>query len=140
MYYTGARTEEIAGLALADVVQHPMHGWYLNLIDRPSADDDLFDDEKSGNSKAESKPNPSKGDETQAHSRLLKNGDSIRRVPVAPELIELGLLRYMEYVRLSGQQSLFPDLTHDWHMKLSGAFSKFFGRYKTEVLGINNPT
>lgn len=139
MYYTGARTEEIAGLALADVVQHPIHGWYLNLIDRPSADDDLFDDEKSGNSKAESKPNPSKGDETQAHSRLLKNGDSIRRVPIAPELIDLGFLRYMDYVRQSGQQSLFPGLTHDWHMKLSGAFSKFFGRYKTEVLGINNP-
>lgn len=145
MYYTGARTEEIAGLALSDVVQDPKYGWYLNLIDRPSADDDLFDDEESGISKAKSqskptpKSKPTQGDETQSHSRLLKNGDSVRRVPVAPELIELGLLRYMDYVRGSGQLSLFPSLTHDWHEKLSGAFGKFFGHYKKDILRIDNP-
>lgn len=145
MYYTGARTEEIAGLALSDVVQDPKYGWYMNLIDRPSEDDDLFDDEENviSKEKPKSKPThkskPTQGDETQSHSRLLKNGDSIRRVPVAPELMQLGLLRYIEHVRRSGQQSLFPSLTHDWHDKLSGAFSKFFGRYKRDMLGINNP-
>jgi integrase len=145
MYYTGARTEEIAGLALSDVVQDPKYGWYLNLIDRPSADDDLFDDEENGISKAKSqskptpKSKPTQGDETQSHSRLLKNGDSVRRVPVAPELIELGLLRYMDFVRGSGQLSLFPSLIHDWHEKLSGAFGKFFGHYKKDILRIDNP-
>lgn len=131
MYYTGARTEELAGLALADVVHDPQFGWYFNLIDRPSPDDDLFDDDE------EDKPEGS--DEAQAHWRLLKNGKSIRKVPVAQELIELGLLRFLDSLRAQGHLSLFPSLSHDWHAKLSGAFSKFFGRYKKHILGIDNP-
>lgn len=137
MYYTGARTEEIAGLALADVVQDPLHGWHFNLIDRPSADDDLFADEEG--SKLKPKAKTSDGAEDEAHWRLLKNAKSIRRVPVAPELIELGLLRFLDSVRTEGHMSLFPNLAHDWHQKLSGSFSKFFGRFKTQILGIDNP-
>jgi integrase len=145
MFYTGARTEEIAGLALADVVRDPQWGWYFNLIDRPSEEDDLFDDEGGNEPKSESKPKPkpkpklSNETREEAHVRLLKNGMSIRKVPVAPELLELGFFRYMDAVRADGQLSLFPNLTHDWHEKLSGAFSKFFGRYKTQILGIHNP-
>jgi hypothetical protein len=45
----------------------------------------------------------------------------------------------MDWVRDQGGKSLFPSLEHDWHNKLSGAFSKFFGRYKKQVLGIDNP-
>jgi integrase len=137
MYYTGARTEEVAGLALADVVQDPEFGWYFNLIDRPTPDMGLFD--KKCACKPKSDVEPVNGDATPAHSRLLKNMKSIRRVPMAPELIELGLLRYLESVRADGHLSLFPSLAHDWHEKLSGSFSKFFGRYKSQVLGINNP-
>ena len=134
MYYTGARTEEIAGLALADVVNDPEHGWYFNIIDRPSPDDDLFADEQ----KAQKKGSNGKA-EAQLQWRILKNGTSIRKVPVANELINLGLFRFMDSVRANGDVSLFPSLTHDWHDKLSGAFSKFFGRYKTQILGISNP-
>ena len=136
MYYSGARTEEIAGLALADVVRDPVHGWHFNLIDRPSSDDDLFDDEVD---KPKSQKMPPEGDESVAHWRLLKNGKSTRLVPIAPELIELGLLRFLDSVRADGHLSLFPNLAHDWHDKLSGAFSKFFGRFKKKILGINNP-
>lgn len=136
MYYTGARTEEIAGLALADVVHDPQHGWHFNLIDRPSPDEGLFENE--AGSKPKTKTKAPKGSEEEAHWRLLKNGKSIRRVPVASELIELGLLRFLDLVRADGHLSLFPGLEHDWHEKLSGAFSKFFGRYKTQVLGIKN--
>nr|WP_315235549.1 DUF6538 domain-containing protein [uncultured Albidiferax sp.] len=137
MYYTGARTEEIAGLALADVVQDPQFGWHFNLIDRPSPEDDLFDDEGRSRPKPQIKSRKVAEDET--HWRLLKNGKSIRRVPVAQELIDLGLLRFLDSVRAKGHFSLFPSLSHDWHEKLSGAFSKFFGRYKKQVLGIDNP-
>ena len=137
MYYTGARTEEVAGLALADVVQDPVHGWHFNLIDRPSPDDDLFDDE--GGSKPKPKTKAPVDAEDGAHWRLLKNGKSIRKVPVARELIELGLFRFLDSVRDKGHLSLFPSLAHDWHEKLSGAFSKFFGRYKKKILGIDNP-
>jgi integrase len=116
MYYSGARPEEIAGLALADVREDPEFGWYFSIEDRPGVDDkDLFD----------GVPN--------SHRRTLKNEASIRRVPVAQELIDLGLLRYIETVRSTGATVLFPTLTKDWHGKLSGAFSKFFGRYKRHV-------
>lgn len=118
MFYTGARPEELAGLALSDLQHDEKLGWYLNLIDRPSDEDaELFDD----------------GDVPQSHRRTLKNAPSVRRVPVAQELIDLGLLRYAEWVRQSGAAVLFPTLTKDSHGKLSGSFSKFFGRYKRAV-------
>ena len=134
MYYTGARTEEIAGLALSDVMQDPVHGWYFNLIDRPSQDDDLFTDEDA----SQEKP-PRADGQAKEQWRTLKNEKSIRKVPMAIELIDLGIFRFMDAMRAKGQTSLFPSLTHDWHDKLSGAFSKFFGRYKMHVLGIKNP-
>lgn len=122
MLYTGARPEELAGLALSDLQHDEKLGWHLNLIDRPSDEDaDLFDD----------------GDVPQSHRRTLKNAPSVRRVPVAQELIDLGLLRYAEWVRQRGAAVLFPTLTKDSHGKLSGSFSKFFGRYKRAV-GITN--
>ncbi|MEO8121184.1 MAG: tyrosine-type recombinase/integrase, partial [Rhodoferax sp.] len=138
MYYSGARTEEVAGLALADIVLDTERGWYFNLIDRPSPEDQgLFDDEDS--SPSSETPEVQVKSTTQAHSRILKNAKSIRKVPVAQELIELGLLRYIDFVRAQGHASLFPTLKPDWHGKLSGAFSKFFGRYKKHNLHISNP-
>ena len=94
----------------------------------------MFADEQKAQKKG------SNGDaEAQLQWRILKNGTSIRKVPVANELIKLGLFLFMDSVRANGDVSLFPSLTHDWHDKLSGAFSKFFGRYKTQILGICNP-
>lgn len=47
MYYTGARTEEVAGLALEDLrYDERVETWYLNLVDRPEPDDiNLFANE-----------------------------------------------------------------------------------------------
>lgn len=121
MYYTGARPEELAGLALSDLGHDATHGWYLNIVDRPCDDDlDLFEDEVPA-----------------SHRRTLKNAVSIRRVPVAKELIELGLLRYVEWLRARHAKVFFPTLKKDFHGKLSGSFSKFFGRYK-RALGITD--
>ncbi|MGE0098493.1 MAG: DUF6538 domain-containing protein [Hydrogenophaga sp.] len=120
MFYTGARPEEVAGLSIQDIKQDPEHGWYLDLIDRPSGEDlDLFEEVPKG------------------HRRTLKNGHSIRRVPVAQQLIDLGLLRYVDWLRGQGHTVLFPTLQKDWHGKLSGAFSKFFGRY-LRALGVKD--
>ena len=118
MFYTGARPEELAGLALSDLQRDDKFGWYLNLVDRPGDEDaDLFED----------------ADVPKSHRRTLKNAPSVRRVPVAQELIDLGLLRYVDWVRQSGVVVLFPRLKKDAHGKLSGSFSKFFGRYKRTV-------
>lgn len=120
LFYTGARPEEVAGMALQDIKQHPSLGWYFDIVDRPSGEDrDLF------------------AEVPASHRRTLKNGQSIRRVPVAQQLIDLGLLRYVEGLRAQGKTVLFPTLKKDWHGKLSGAFSKFFGRYK-RALGIRD--
>lgn len=115
MFYTGARPEELAGLALSDLQHDKKLGWYMMLIDRPCDEDaGLFDDT----------------DVPRSHRRTLKNALSVRRVPVAQELIDLGLLRYVEWLRERGATVLFPTLKKDSHGKLSGSFSKFFGRYK----------
>jgi integrase len=112
MYYTGARPEEIAGLALSDLIEDSEHGWYFSIVDRPTSEDlDLF------------------SDVPKTHCRTLKNAASLRKVPIARELIELGLLRYVSWLKANGSTVLFPTLAKDWHGKLSGSFSKFFGRY-----------
>jgi len=116
LFYTGARPEEVAGLAIADVLKDKVHGWYFNLIDRPTTEDrELFDSVPA------------------SHRRTLKNGHSIRRVPMAQELIDLGLLKYIDWLKGQGNTVLFPTLEKDWHGKLSGAFSKFFGRYLRSI-------
>lgn len=112
MHYTGARPEEIAGLALSDLIEDPEHGWYFSIVDRPTSEDlDLF------------------SDVPKSHCRTLKNAASLRKVPIARELIQLGLLRYVSWLQARGSTVLFPTLVKDWHGKLSGSFSKFFGRY-----------
>ena len=114
------RPEEVAGLALSDIRHDDALGWHFVVIDRPSDEDhDLFDE-----------PVPA------SHRRTLKNAQSERQIPVAPQLIELGLLRYVDWLRANGETVLFPSLQKDWHGKLSGSFSKFFGRY-VRALGIN---
>lgn len=121
MFYTGARPEEVAGLALSDLRRDEALGWYLIVIDRPSDEDsDLFDERVPA-----------------SHRRTLKNAQSERRLPVASQLIELGLLRYVAWLRTKRETMFFPTLKKDWHEKLSGSFSKFFGRY-VRALGIED--
>lgn len=129
MYYSGMRPEEVAGLAASDIVDDGTGGHYFDVIDRPDKEDfelyeGLQDDE--GTSPDWVVPG-------QLASRTLKNGASVRRVPVAQQLIDLGLLRYRAWVVAKGERALFPTLTPDNQGKLSGAFGKFFGRYKVEL-------
>lgn len=140
MYYTGARPEEIAGLALSDVCHDSVLGWYLDIVDRPSPteDGDLFEDDAPAAEPTMFDDAPAIDAVPLSHCRTLKNGSSVRRVPVTQPLIDLGLLRYVEWVRAQGATVLFPTLKKDTHEKLSGAFSKFFGRYLRDVVGISD--
>ena len=138
MFYTGARPEEIAGLALSDLRKHPQHGWYLDIRDRPCAEDsDLFDDEPTASKSKRHAADDGEEEVPESHRRTLKSESSVRRVLLAPELIELGLLQYVEWLRSSGSTVFFPTLRKDWHGKLSGSFGKFFGRY-LRTLGIRD--
>ncbi|EPJ2811926.1 tyrosine-type recombinase/integrase [Pseudomonas putida] len=59
----------------------------------------------------------------------LKNASSRRLLPLHPALLDLGLLVYVESVRVSGADRLFPEL-EAVRGKLGHAPSKWFGRYK----------
>jgi len=137
MFYTGARPEELAGLAVADIKHDPVHGWFFDILDHPDDADDVFENEKK-TPKKKDRGEFSDLSGAKAPVRILKNEESIRKVPMATQLIDLGFLRYIEWVKAQGHQALFPTLAADWHGKLSGALSKFFGRYKREVLGIES--
>lgn len=61
--------------------------------------------------------------------RALKNDDSERIVPVHPELIRLGLLRYAQSVEAKGLAQLFPRLTAHASGKRAHKWGQWFGRY-----------
>lgn len=123
MYFTGARPEEVAGLALADLQQDESGRWFFNILDRYCDEDaELFDED----------PIPL------THMRTLKNAASRRKIPVAQELLDLGLMRYVDHVRQSGAAVFFPTLQPDRVGKLSGAFVKVFSRIKRLELGIKD--
>jgi integrase len=61
----------------------------------------------------------------------LKNASSRRVLPLHPALSELGLLNYVESLKATGADRLFPEL-EPVRGKLGHAPSKWFGRYKTK--------
>lgn len=67
----------------------------------------------------------------------LKNQSSRRTLPIHPALISIGLLEYVESIRVSGVTRVFPDLepTRD---KYGHAPSKWFSRYKAKM-GLTDP-
>lgn len=131
MFYSGARPEEVAGLALSDIGQADDGSLFFRITNRfDDGDVDLFDD--GGNKPFGVGPVP------ESHWRTLKNLSSVRRVPVAAQLVDLGLLRYVEHVRNGGSTVLFPTLKKDCVGKLSGALVKVFSRIKLRELGITD--
>ena len=74
--------------------------------------------------------------------KQLKTEASRRRLPLHPQLIESGFLRYVERRRTEGQGSdlLFPGLRPDVKGKLTGNWSKWWGRYSRRVIGIQDRT
>ena len=50
---------------------------------------------------------PSKDTET---TKEVKNKNAVRLVPIHPELLTVGLLDYIETIRNSGQERIFPAL------------------------------
>jgi hypothetical protein len=56
--------------------------------------------------------------------RDLKNGQSVRSLPIHPELIRLGFLDYVNAMRVSGQKMLFPEM----HSPKSKSFAATFYR------------
>jgi integrase len=67
----------------------------------------------------------------------LKNDASKRYVPIHAELVRIGFLRYVEWLRRRGETVLFPELRPDSHGALLGCWSKWFNRYLDDIVGID---
>lgn len=103
--FTGARLEEIAQLNVADI--------YIDDYDNVWVV--RFTNLEEGQS--------------------LKTVASRRRIPLHPDLLELGLLEYVESQRVAKHVRLFNLLTPDKHGAFSASFGKWYGRY-VRALGI----
>ncbi|MHB1676775.1 MAG: DUF6538 domain-containing protein [Sulfuriferula sp.] len=117
--FTGARLEELAQLHVADLQHDPQHGWYLHITE-------VIDDDEDGK-------------KTQADATLkkcIKTESSRRRIPLHPELVRVGFVRFIERLRKAGQARVFPQLTPDSKGKYSAAWSKWWGRYARQKIGI----
>ena len=108
--FTGARLGELAPLTIADVTADEVTG-----ISTIKVTEDL------------------------EQGRRLKNAGSRRVVPIHPELVRIGFLRFVEEVRQGGgsKARIFPLLTPGPKGGLGEAWSKWFGRY-IRGLGITN--
>jgi integrase len=78
-------------------------------------------------------------DVTPKGGRSVKTASSIRKVPVHPELLRTGLLRYRQRLIDQGQSlegSLWPALKSSTGRPLSAPWSKWFSRLLREEVGI----
>ncbi|MGF1645032.1 MAG: site-specific integrase [Thiotrichales bacterium] len=74
-----------------------------------------------------------------AEDQHLKTAQSRRRIPIHAELVRLGWLAYVAEQQRRGAQRLFADLRADCKGKLSGNWSKWFGRYLRRQARIDDP-
>ena len=73
-------------------------------------------------------------------NKSLKTQSSKRIVPLHPALLNAGLTDYIATVNSSDKKKLlFPALTPDSKGKLTGNWSKWWGRYARKELGITDP-
>ncbi|MBG6242956.1 MAG: hypothetical protein EKE20_14560 [Candidatus Symbiopectobacterium sp. Dall1.0] len=117
--FTGARLEELAQLRHCDIRSKTyldessngkeLNRWILHITDE--------------------------GD-----GQKLKTATSIRRVPIHNVVIKLGFLEYLkeEKSKNSSSENIFPDLLPDVYGKISGNWSKWFGRYLRKECGVEN--
>lgn len=77
-----------------------------------------------------------KGVRADGTRQRVKNEESLRRVPLHPILIELGLLDYISWLKARGETEVFPNLNADCLGALTGNYSKWFARYLDNVVGI----
>lgn len=111
LYYTGARREEVAQLAVADVREDPAAGWYLNILSTEDDDD--------------------------GGARGVKTVGSRRLIPLHPDLLARGFLDYVRGVPADGQ--LFPRLRADPAGYFGSNFGKRWALYLRQVVKLDSP-
>lgn len=112
--YTGARLEEIAQLRVTDVREEP----YLDGNDRLQAAWVICVMQEEGLS--------------------TKNANSVRRIPVHPHLVGLGLIKHVQHAVAEGDDRLFPALKQNTYGRLGAKWGEWWSIYRREVCGITD--
>lgn len=68
----------------------------------------------------------------------VKTDESRRRMPLHPDLLNAGFMRYVARMRDAGETRLFPKLRQDSKGRWSGNWSKFWGRFARQEVGITD--
>ncbi|MDQ6436611.1 hypothetical protein RB623_21385 [Mesorhizobium sp. LHD-90] len=63
---------------------------------------------------------------------LLYSG-AMRVVPIPPELIKLGFIKYRDDMHTAGRARLFPEAQRNARGQMVAEFSREFGRYLTRI-------
>lgn len=77
-------------------------------------------------------------DITPHETRLLKNEDSQRLIPIHKNLIAIGFLDYVADIKAAGSVMLFPELKPNKSGSYSDTIGEWFGRYLSHI-GIKIP-
>jgi integrase len=77
--------------------------------------------------------------EVEDEALSVKNEQSLRTVPVHPVLRACGFEDYARWCQQKGFTRLFPMLKQDKYGKWTAGFSRWWGRYFDEVVGIDDP-
>lgn len=111
--YSGARPNELPSLRVADVKE--LHGTWVMLITSHGEKDEF------------------------GLRKRQKNKNSSRVLPIHPELIRLGFVRFVDRQRRNGAARIFSQLTPDSFGSLTKDVSRWFTRYVTSA-GIKQPS
>lgn len=65
--------------------------------------------------------------------KSVKNKTSERIIPIHPQIIELGFLRYVEFQRKNKAKKLFSELTQIERGRYSNSVQHWFGRYLDKI-------
>lgn len=105
MLFSGARPGEIAQLAVGDVRQE--HGTWIMHITTEG--------------------------ETHDQGKSVKTAGSMRVVPIHPELVRLGFLKFHAERVAAGDRQVFPGAKRNARGQMMAEFSREFGKYLTRI-------
>lgn len=75
---------------------------------------------------------------TNDENKRIKTFSSRRRVPIHPELIRIGFLRFVEQTKNSKHERLFPKITAAEGRQKTAVFSQWFSRHLRNTLNIKD--
>lgn len=74
--------------------------------------------------------------ENSERGQWVKNEGSERRVPVHPDVIDLGFIEFAESAKRENRTRIFPGIKPNSVGELMGNWSKWFGRYRRSECGV----